>query len=282
MNFKKISAIIMPIILIAYVGTETWMKMQHSSLCESTGCKMADTLLNFNGIYLDFLGITAGMLMLVTAILWAKHEVFKPLFFVSLYSAIAFETVMIGFQAFANPELCKFCLGVYSILLLTAFLTERRYLLYATPAIIAIFAALSTLSIPKNMPIVTKDGIYLIHSEKCPHCKKVKAFFKDNNISYHPIAISNPNAKMSATSLGIMQIPIAIIKKDDKIEILKGDRDIINYFKKPNSSELKSSDKEDTESMNMPLRESDIYANPDEGGCTLSPLEKSSCEEDTN
>ncbi len=280
MDFRKISAITMPLILIGYVGTETWMKLHHSSICESTGCKMAATLLNFNGIYLDFLGITAGMLMLVTAILWAKHEVFKPLFFVSLYSAIAFESVMIGFQVFANPEICKFCLGVYSLLLLTAFLTERRYLLYATPAIIAIFAALSTLSIPKNMPIVTKDGIYLIHSEKCPHCKKVKAFFKDENISYNPIDISNPNARMSATTLGITQIPIAIIKKDNNIEILRGDRDIIEHFKKASKKEV--SDNKEPESMNMPLRESDIYANPDEGGCSLSPLEESSCQKGAN
>ena len=281
MSFRKISAIVMPLILIGYVGTETWMKLNHSSMCEATGCKMADSLLNFNGIYLDFLGITAGMLMLVTAILWAKHEVFKPLFFVSLYSAIAFETVMIGFQAFANPEMCKFCLGVYSILLLTAFLTERRYLLYAAPAIIAVFAALSTLSIPKNTPIVTKEGIYLIHSEKCPHCKKVKAFFKDENISYYSIAISNPNARMTATTLGITQIPIAIIKKDNKIEILRGDRDIIGYFKKAPAKE-ESNQNEESESMNMPLRESDIYANPDEGGCSLSPLQESSCEKGSN
>ena len=275
MNFKKISAIIMPIILILYVGAETWMKLHHSSMCEATGCKMAATLLNFDGIYLDFLGITAGMLMLVTAILWVKHEVFKPLFFVSLYSAIAFESVMIGFQAFANPELCKFCLGVYSLLLLTAFLTEKKFLLYALPAIIAIFAALSTLSIPKNIPLITKDGIYLIHSKKCPHCKRVKAFFKDQNISYNPIPISNPNAKMSATTLGITQIPIAIIKKDNKIEILRGDRDIINHFKSKQHDKKPSANKEAPAKLN-------IYSNPNEGGCSISPFEQSTCQEGVN
>ena len=275
MNFKKISAIIMPAILIAYVGAETWMKLHHTSLCEATGCKMAATLLNFDGIYLDFLGITAGMLMLVTAILWAKHEVFKPLFFVALYSAIAFESVMIAYQAFANPQMCKFCLGVYSLLLITAFLTERRFLLYALPAIIAIFAALSTLSIPKNMPLITQDGIYLIHSQTCPHCKKVKAFFKDENISYNPILISNPNSKVLATTLGITQIPIAVIKKDNKIEILRGDRDIINHFKKPKAEEKATENNTDTTKLN-------IYSNPDEGGCSISPFEQSSCQEGTN
>ena len=274
MNIRKISAIIMPLVLIGYVGSETWLKLHHSSLCSATGCKMAGELLRFNGIYLDFLGIIAGLAMFVTALLWLKHELFKPLFFVTLFSAIAFETVMIGFQAFSNPQMCHFCLGVYGLLLLTAFLTNIDYFVYALAPITAIFIALSTLSIPQNIPMVKNDGIYLIHSNKCPHCKKVKRYFAEHNISYYPISVTNPNARSLATTLNIREIPIAIIKKGQKIEILRGDRDIIEKFShKESKTEEKNS---------APLKETDLYSNPDEGGCSISPFEESSCEKGAN
>ncbi len=59
----------------------------------------------------------------VSAILLAgmksiKSELWDRLFFVMLYSAIAFESIMIAYQVLVNPEPCNFCMGVFGSIIL--------------------------------------------------------------------------------------------------------------------------------------------------------------------
>ena len=265
---KFFARILMPSLLMIYIAAESWMKLQHSSLCSATGCKLAASLLNFDAIYLDYLGFVAAMSILITGILSLRSAIFELLFYIVLYTAIAFESVMIAYQFFANPEICLFCLGVYAMLLLTALLSERRYFMMALPAIIALFAAMSTLSIPKNDALVKGDGIYLIHSPKCPHCRRVKEYFSKEHIRYRAIGISDPNARSMTSTLGIGEIPIALVVKGEKIEILRGERAIMERFE----SGAEAAEEEATQSV-------DIYANPQEEGCSISPLQSSSCSE---
>jgi hypothetical protein len=98
----------------------------------------------------------------------------EVLFFIVLYSSIAFESVMIGYQVAVNPEPCLFCMGVYGGLLSIALLSNRGYFAYALPVIASIFLAFGDLAIAKNESLIEGDGIYLVHSERCPHCKRVK------------------------------------------------------------------------------------------------------------
>jgi len=268
---KFISRIVLPLALLAYIGYETWLKLHHQSLCSATGCKLAGELLRFDSIYLNYLGLAAVAAILLFGLFSLFNKAFEKLYFITLYAAISFESIMIGYQILANPEPCLFCLGVYGGLLLIALFSRPRWFLYAFPAILAIFFALSDLAIPRNAALVTRDGLYLIASDHCPHCRKVKTYFAEKKIPYTKLDVSDPSVRHLAKSLGIDEIPILLKREGGKTTILYGDRPIIASFEHSERSGT-------AESGTLPVTAADLYANPDEGGCTLSPVENSGCE----
>ncbi len=261
---KIFSRILLPLLLLLYIGYETWLKLHHQSLCGAEGCKLAGELLRFPSLYLNYMGMAAVGAILILGILSLKKAAFEQLYFIALYTAVAFESIMIGYQIFANPEPCLFCLGVYGGLLLIALTSRPRWFLYALPAIAAIFFALSDLAIPRNAALIQGDGLYLIASEHCPHCKKVKAYFAEHKIDYHPLPVSDPSVRHLAKALGIEEIPILIRREGLHSEILVGDQTIIDAFEKKGAVSKPAS-------APMPGSAEDLYAQPEAGGCTLSP-----------
>ncbi len=227
---KRFSRVLLPLVLLIYIAVETYAKLHHTSICGSTGCKLAGQLLNFPSIYLNFMGLAAVAAILILGFLSLKHPGWEKLFFVGLYAAIGFETIMFAYQFLVNPEPCVFCGGVYGGLLLIALVSRPMYLLYALPAIASLWVALATLAIPKNTALITENGTYLIHSETCPHCKKVKAWFADHNITWHPIDVHTANARSLLKNLGIDQIPVLILHDKEANRILVGDKPIIAHF----------------------------------------------------
>ena len=272
-NLKLFTRVVLPLLLIIYISYETWLKLHHTSLCSATGCKLAGELLKFPSIYLNYLGIGAVFAILILGILSIRNRAFDKLYFIALFSAIAFESIMIGYQILANPEPCIFCLGVYSSLLLIAIFSNLRFFIYFLPVIFSIFFALNDLAIPKNDTLINnRDGLYLISSKTCPHCKRVKAFLKENSISYTNISANNPSARYLAKFLAIDKIPILFKREGIKTTIIYGDRAIIDYLKSK-----KEDSKSSSNSANI-----DIFKESSQG-CSLSPLSSSSggCQEPT-
>jgi len=273
---KIISRIFLPALLLVYIGAETWMKWQHTSLCSSSGCALAGELLRFDSIYLNYLGSVSVAAILILGIVSLRNTAAEILYFAALYGAVAFESILIGYQFFANPEPCIFCIGVYASLLLIALLSNWRYFLFALPAISAVFIALGSLTIPKNSALADIDGVYLIYSQKCPHCRKVRNFLSENSIRYTPLPITSPRSRYLAKILDIKEIPIAIIKhKGKRIEIFHGEKSIIESFEDQHIRPDAVPKKDDISHVTP----SDLYSNPSEEGCSLSPAEKSGCQE---
>lgn len=264
---KFIARVILPLILFAYVSIEAILKMQKSSLCHSTGCELAEQLLKFDSMYLYLFGAVGALAIALFGYLSTKRESFSKLFYITLYSAIAFESIMISYQVIANPEPCKFCMGVYGLLLVTALFSSWRYLLYALPVVASIFISMTSLAIPKNKVIAGTDGLYLIQSQTCPHCRNVKEYMKKNNISYTPIKASNTNARSLMKDLNITQIPVLLVKEPSRTQVIKGDNIIIEHLK--NSLAMKVSEK------------SDIYKQKSEGCQADDSIteKKAGCEE---
>ncbi len=227
---KKISFIILPILFLLYVSGETYLKLNHSSLCESTGCKLADSLLLFDSIYLNFIGVLAALAILITGLLAYKRVVHKNFFYIVVGASLLFETIMLGYQYYASPEMCKFCMGVYAFLVIIMFTASRRHFLVAMIGAISVFTSLSFLAIPKATAFVTQDGTYLIQSKSCPHCKKVKAYMHENNIDFTKIDIEGIEAQHFATFLNFKTIPILIVKEGKNVKIINGDKDIIDSY----------------------------------------------------
>lgn len=272
---KLFSRVFLPFLLLIYIAVETYAKLHHTSLCGSTGCKLAGQLLNFPSIYLNFMGLAAVAGILIFGWLSLKRPEWEKLFFIALYASIGFETIMFAYQFLVNPEPCIFCAGVYSGLLLIALASRPVYLLYALPIIAALWVALSTLAIPKNQALIAQDGTYLIHSETCPHCKKVKKYFADHNISYHPIDVHTANARSLLKNLGIHEIPVLFIRQGDATTIRQGDEPIIAHFRKP-AGETAAPSAPATESVAAPLKgeasagcslDHQLDAAPEESGC---------------
>jgi len=75
--------------------------------------------------------------------------------------------------------------------------------------------------------------IKIYSTEFCGYCKLAKQFFDENNVKYEEIDVSNDEAqqKEMISKSGQMGVPVIIIEKDGKEEILVG-------FQKDKLSEL--------------------------------------------
>jgi len=58
----------------------------------------------------------------------------------------------------------------------------------------------------------------------CPNCKMAKEYFKENNIDYKEIDVAGDEkkAKEMIEKSGQMGVPVIIVKKDSKEEIIIG------------------------------------------------------------
>ena len=241
---KKLGFIFAPLLFLIYVSVETYLKLNKSSLCmadkaaEPTGCELAGALLNFDAIYINYLGVFAALTLFILGVLSYKRKIPQLLFFVVLVASLLFETIMLGYQYFASPKMCTFCMGVYAFLVVILLSTARRYALAVIPAVVAVLMALSFLAIPTSKTFIEKEGTYLIQSPTCPHCKKVKKYMHEHNIDFTKIDIAQIEAQHFATFLNFKSIPILVIKEGNNVKIINGDRNIIDSYEKVDSDEI--------------------------------------------
>ena len=271
------SRVFLPLLLLIYISIETYLKLQHSSLCGAVGCKLAGELLKFDSLYLNYIGVVGVTLLIIFGALSRSVLFFEKLFFVGLYSAIAFESVILSYQYMVNPELCIFCLGIFSSLLIIALFSNIRNFFLLLLPIGAIIMALSILNIPANKSLLSSDGNYLIQSPICSHCKKVKKYFADNSIDYIAIPSKDTNARVLLKSLNINTIPVLIIQKGSHRDIIKGDRDIIAHFDTPKEPDIKDILDISTPNQSSVIDYSDTFSVTSDEGCTIDINPTSPC-----
>jgi len=278
------SRVFLPFLLLGYISLETYLKFQNTSLCGEVGCKLAGELLKFDPIYLNYFGLVSVFALVILGARSIKSRFFETLYFMVLYAAIAFEATILGYQFLANPEPCIFCLSVFSSLLIIAVFSHFKNFFVIIASVMAIYIALNTLAISKNKTYVTTPGNYLIQSETCPHCIKVKAYFKDNNIRYTPISTKEVNAREFLKFVDINSIPVLIMKEKSGISLLKGDQNIIAHFeakKEPENTVKTSQDNipEAMQSESISLSSDFLSAGGNDGGCELTIVEEVACED---
>ena len=289
---RFIGRVLLPLLLLGYIATETYLKLQNTSLCGEVGCKLAGELLNFDPIYLNYFGLAGLFFLTFFGLFSFKSKLYESLFFITLYGAIAFEATIISYQFIVNPEPCIFCLGVFSSLLLIALVSQPKHFMIILATVGAIFVGLNTLAITKNQSFITQNGNYLIQSETCPHCIKVKSYFAENNIAYTPISTKEASARNFLKFAGIKSIPVLVMKSTADTKLITGDQKIITHFKATNASALKEEistqtpTQEPTQSNGLDLSggglTSDfLSAGGDDEGCAITIVEAPSCEENT-
>jgi len=286
---RFIARVLLPLLLLGYIGIETYLKLQHTSLCGEVGCKLAGELLNFDPIYLNYVGIVGVFILSILGLLSLKNKFFESLFFVGLYAAIAFEATIISYQFVANPEPCLFCLGVISSLLLIALLAQPRHFGITLVTVAAIFVGMHTLGISKNKNFMVENGTYLIHSEVCPHCKKVKTYLAEHHIPYTPISTKEASARNFLKFAGVTSIPVLVLKKKLERRLIIGDKKIIGYFEAKNRSKTDQNTTNDKAAQESTTNLTDfgsgfspdlLSAGGDEEGCAITITETPSCVEE--
>ena len=280
---KKTSFVYLPVLFFLYIAIETVLKLFGSTLCESDGCALADSLLNFDSIYLNFIGLFDALIIVLIGWLSYKKRIDDAFFYLVLFASLAFESIMIGYQFFVSPEMCKFCLGVYGFLIVMTLLSAYRRLVVVIPVVISIWVSMSFLAMPKTEAFVIKDGNYLIQSPTCSHCKKVKRYLKENNIEFTKLAIEDVEARNFATFLDFKSIPILIVKNGKNVKIINGDSKIINSFSKQKTPIVESTvvveDSVSLESSSNSLLYEEDESSADEG-CGFASITK--IEEESN
>lgn len=273
--------VFLPFLLLLYISVETYLKLQHTSLCGEVGCKLAGELLRFDTLYLNYLGLAAVFTLIFLGYRSLKSTFFETLFFMVLYAAIAFETTILSYQLIANPEPCLFCFGIWSSLLVIVLFSHIKNFAVVLAFVFAILLALSTLTISKNKAFVSAPGLYLIQSETCSHCKKVKKYFAEHNIEYTPISTKEVNARAFLKFVDISSIPVLIMKKESGITLITGDKKIIAHFESQKEADVVTPESvpEATQSNTVELSSDFLSAGGDDG-CALTITETPSCEDD--
>lgn len=274
--------VFLPFLLLVYIAIETYLKLQHTSLCGAVGCALAGELLRFDPLYLNYFGLISVLALFVLGYRSLKNTFFETLFFLVLYAAIAFEATILSYQFIVNPEACLFCLGIFSSLLLIALFNHLKNFPVVIIVVLSILLGLSTLSIPQNRSFITSPGLYLIQSETCSHCKKVKAYFAKEQIAYTAISATNVNARAFLKFVDIASIPVLVIKETSGMTLLKGDKKIIAHFEAQNKDEVITAEviaapPPQSSTMGFP---SDFLGAGEDAGCALSITETPSCEDD--
>lgn len=285
---RILARVFLPLLLLAYIATETYLKLQHTSLCGEVGCKLAGELLNFNPLYLNYFGLAGVFILIILGFLSLKNKFYESLFFIGLYAAIAFEATILSYQFVANPEPCIFCLGIFSSLLLIALASNIKYFAITLATVLAIFVGLNTLAVTKNKAFITGTGNYLIQSDTCPHCKKVKAYLAEHKIPYTPISTKEASARSFLKFAGVTSIPVFIMKEKYETTLLTGDKKIIAHFE--NNQKIEETV---TESVPLPTQSSELdlgtsgfssdflSAGSADEGCAITIVETPECT-DTN
>ncbi|HIP28312.1 MAG TPA: hypothetical protein EYG82_03975 [Sulfurovum sp.] len=277
------SRVFLPFLLLAYIAIETYLKLKNTSLCGEVGCKLAGELLRFDPMYLNYLGMGAVLTLLILGYFSLKSNKIEKLFFIVLYSALAFETTIITYQFIANPEPCTFCFGIYASLLLIAALSHSKRFVAVLVVVLSIVLGLNTLAIAKNKAYVVTDGLYLIESKTCGHCKKVKKYFHKNDISYTPISINEASARAFLKFVDISSIPVIVIKNNTGVQLINGDKGIIAHFDKDHAPKEKtlapaiSTTPNQSSALGLP---SDLFSATSEPGCAITITETPSCDDD--
>jgi glutaredoxin len=262
------------------------MKLQHTSLCGEVGCKLAGELLNFDAIYLNYVGIGGVFMLIILGFSSLKNKFYEALFFIGLYGAIAFEATIISYQFVANPEPCIFCLGVISSLLLIALFSQPKHFGITLATVVAIFVGMHTLGVSKNKNFMVENGTYLIHSESCPHCKKVKSYMAEHDIAYTPISTKEASARNFLKFAGVTSIPVLIIKEKLERKLIVGDKKIIAYFEALKAPEVPKQEEPETQSSSLDLGSAglsaDFLSSGADDGCAITITETPDCTETNN
>ncbi len=211
---------------------ELILKFSHSSICNSTGCLLAESSLIIPHKVLIMLGIITFLSLFVLSVLNKESLIDEILIVV-----FSLEGVLVGYQLFRLNNICYFCISVFFIFVFLALLRilQKRWLvLVGFASFLSVFLMFAALKPTASSNLPNSNAI-LIYKTSCPHCEKVERFIYEKGLKIKKVNVTKCVGFLK--SLGIEAVPVLIIKEKGKIEIVIGDNNIINFFYKHKEKE---------------------------------------------
>lgn len=268
----KITYLLIPLIIIIYISLNIFFTVADIQICPSNGCAIAKTIINVSYIQLNILGALFASLLFILGFLYVKkqNQKAKTFFELFLLLGVVCETILFSYLYLSTSEICLFCLGFLSFLLLNFLLLPKENLKFLLlPLGVILSLSLIDMKSGKANSFVDKDGLYLIQSDSCKYCKKVKAFMGENSISFIKQDVKESMAFLQ--SLNIDTIPVLVEKNDYEFKVIKGQAKIIDYLKEKNK--IESSPEELLKSVGLGGAESsNAFSFPmpkEEGDCKI-------------
>jgi len=231
LNLKKT---LIPFVIVIYIVSNIIMTLLDITICESNGCTLSKEIINISYLELNFIGLAYAIILLVLSIL--NHKYLKQFALLGILT----ETILISMLYLLTSELCLFCLGFYSLLILNYIVNQKEYKLDEMIIyVIGILIALTIINFNSNTPNIKPLNIqdnknYLIQSKTCKHCKEIKEYMEGKNIEYIKIEVKEVMSLLE--TLNITTIPVLIKKEESVITIYKSKQSIKDSFENKKDS----------------------------------------------
>ncbi len=262
---KKVSIFIGYLALIGCLITISQIiiiLVQGDPLCLNQGCKIVESQTRIPPLFFNI----AGLLFFLSIYGCARSAnrgstLFRRILMFLLLAAISTEAVLVNFQYFIVQAFCTYCLIICGIIILLNILTGAKQTARALLLFCAVTAAFASLdfghsnngapSSYQNGVFATRPGLYetekelhLFFSSTCSHCENVIQTINDTDqvtISFNPIDTieklniegidyltdySSQNNQATLATLGIDEIPILLLRDNNTIEIIRGEKAI--------------------------------------------------------
>ncbi len=290
------------LIIILIQSIHIFLKGQE--ICLNSGCQIIAGLTNIPSLFFNLIGFIYFLIILALKVIENKNAISKELVSkilnLFLICGASSEGILFSFQAFIAHSYCSYCLFLFVLILILILLRGIETTFIAISILVSEIIIFSLLNFPsalinqidkglvsgsfaKTISISHKNiqsKLFLIFSNKCPHCKKVLKTLSQNRIDI-PLYL-NPLSKISYNYkhycnfklklfdnykpyvnfmfMKIVQdkeVPLLVIIKPNKIKMVKGDQSIIDYI-----NQLLRLDKKETNNPNK-----NISTQSKEEGC---------------
>ena len=262
---------IVSIALLAILFQLIHIYINGHEICLNNGCKFIEELTNIPPFLFNLIGLIYFLVLLILKLLENKHDLLPRILNLFLICGVSGEAILLPFQKFIAHHYCSYCIFLLCLLFLLVLIRGVEIFLLSISVLLSgilIFSLLNfSTAIIKQVnrglvsgsfaQVITKSKsnnikLFLIFSNKCPHCKKVLENIPPklniplylNPLSYMAkIAYINPKIKIErfknydpAVNLFFIKIikdievPVLVIKKGNIISFIKGDKSIIKYL----------------------------------------------------
>jgi uncharacterized membrane protein len=255
--------------LFLTAGQTIYIIANGDAACLNAGCAVVENLIAAPPLLFNILGILYFLTVAISMLLATKQPFFDWLVTILLMGGMITEGSLLAFQSVVAGAFCSYCLAVCLLIILMNLFRGKRH--FATGMAMALLQAgmfvmlqpadrsfrpdSGDLSLTSGTYAVktcshTSRRLFLIFSEKCPHCQNVLVSLRGCSkceVHFNPVARTeseilpglekitdfNPAINRRALRiLGIDEIPVLVAQNPDGYRFIRGEKNIIDYIKK--------------------------------------------------